>query len=129
MNLNNASLEQFMQARHIPVVVYQGQGSAASEQLPDWLNARYVDLHEAVLTYDLYTVTDTDLGEPDAIAYKFYGDSRWWWLLCSYNGIVNPLTDMYPGQRLRIPVLQQTQMLLQDLGNRREDRVGAIAIL
>lgn len=117
--------EQYLQATHIPNVIFQGQGAAQSEVLPDWLNARYVDLHEKVLEYVLHTVTETDLGQPDAIAYAHYGDSNWWWLICSYNGIVNPMTDMFLGQRLRIPTLQQAQMSLQSPPDaRREDRRG-----
>lgn len=125
--MNNVA--QYLQERHIPVVVYQGQGSAQSEQLPDWLNARYMDLHEAPLRYTFHTVTSSDLGQPDAIAFRYYQDSNWWWLLCSFNGIVNPLTDMYLGQRLKVPSLHQAQMLLQTLDGRRENRIGTIAVL
>lgn len=123
------SLEQFLQAAHIPTVVFQDQGSAPSELLPDWLNARYVDVQESVLQYQLHTVSETDVAQPDSIAHRFYGKSDWWWLICTYNGIVNPTTDMYLGQKLRIPALQQTQLLLQSLGDRRENRIGETAVL
>lgn len=117
--------KQQLQATHIPTVVFQGQGAAQSEELPDWLNARYVDLHEKVLETLFHTVSDTDIGQPDLIAYTYYGDSNWWWLVCSYNGIVNPIVDMYLGQKLRIPSLHQAQMSLQSPPDqRREDRRG-----
>lgn len=124
-----AQLEQYLQERHIPVVRYQGQGAAQSEELPDWLNARYADLYLASMETQLHIVSDTDLAQPDAIAYRYYRNSNWWWLLCSYNGIVNPLTDMFLGQRLKIPALQQAQLLLQELGNRRENRIGTTVTL
>lgn len=117
--------EQYLQATHIPVIAYQAQGAAQSEVLPDWLSARYVDLHEKVLQFFFHTVTETDLGQPDQIAYKYYNDSNWWWMLCSYNGIVNPMTDMYLGQRIRIPALHQAQLSLQSPpDSNREDRRG-----
>lgn len=116
---------QFLQETHIHQVVYQRQGSAMSETLPDWLSAQYIDLHERVLEYSLYVVTESDIGQPDGIAHKFYGDSSWWWLVCSYNGIVNPVTDMFAGQRLRVPALHQAQMALQSVPNvRKEDLRG-----
>lgn len=124
-----AALEQFLQAAHIPVVTYRNQGSAQSESLPDWLNARYVDVASSVLQYTLHTVSETDLYQPDSIAYRAYGRSDWWWLICTYNGIVNPVQDMYLGQRLRIPALQQTQLLLQSSGDRRENLIGTTVLL
>jgi hypothetical protein len=117
--------KQRLQSTHIPTVIFQGQGAAQSEELPDWLNARYVDLHEKVLETLFHTVSETDLGQPDLIAHTYYGDSNWWWLICSYNGIVNPMVDMYLGQKLRIPSLHQAQMSLQSPPDqRREDRRG-----
>lgn len=116
---------QFLQETHIPKVIYQRQGSAMEETLPDWLSAQYIDLHERAINYQTHVVTESDIGQPDGIAHKYYGDSQWWWLLCSYNGIVNPATDMYAGQRVRVPALHQAQMALQSVPNvRREDLRG-----
>lgn len=118
---------QNKQATHIPTVSYQGEGSAQSVLLPDWLKASYIDLHERVLEFSFHIVSDTDLSQPDAIAYKHYKDSNLWWLICSYNGIVNPMTDMWLGQKLRIPTLHQAQMSLQKPpDNKREDRRGQV---
>lgn len=122
--------DQYLQASHIPTVVFQAQGSLASELLPDWLNASYVDLHERVLQYGFHTVSETDLGQPDSIAHRYYGDSNWWWLICTYNGIVNPIVDMYLGQKLRIPVLHQAQMsLIAPADPGKQDKRGQIVIL
>jgi hypothetical protein len=38
----------------------------------------------------------------DEIAYQSYGDSSWWRLIASFNGVTNPL-NLEPGQTLRIP--------------------------
>lgn len=120
--------EQYLQGRHIPAVVFQNEGSAQSILLPDWLRARYVDLADQVFEYVIHVVSETDLGMPDAIAFKYYENSNWWWVLCSYNGIVNPATDMFLGQRLRIPLLQQVQIVLQT-SESEVSRVGQIAII
>ena len=122
--------KQYLQSTHIPTVVFQAQGAAQSEILPDWLNARYVDLHEREIQYTFHTISETDIAEPDSIAFQAYDDSNWWWLICSYNGIVNPAVDMVVGQRLRIPNLYQVQTLLQAAPDgRREDQIGKFATI
>lgn len=49
-----------------------------------------------------YTVTQSDIGRLPALAYRFWQDIRLWWYLAYSNGIVNPWTDMYAGQVLRV---------------------------
>jgi hypothetical protein len=122
--------EQYLMATHTQFKTYQGEGAAQSEQMPDWLSARYIDLHERVLEFRFHIVTESDIGEPDRIAYQYYGDSRWWWLVCSYNGIVHPLTDLIVGQKLKIPTLQQAQLNLQSPPDtRKEDQRGRVVII
>lgn len=54
-------------------------------------------------TYYRYTVTDRDIGRIDLIAYKYYGDVSWWWVIATYNKIANPLTDLTIGTVLLLP--------------------------
>ena len=105
--------EQYLTATHTPVVTYQSANDQQSEDLPDWLNIGYGDLQERQLSYGYHTVTEEDIGQPDGIAYRYYSDSNWWWLIMSYNGIINPFTDLELGMRLKIPNLQQSKLLLQ----------------
>jgi hypothetical protein len=37
------------------------------------------------------------------IAYALYGDTSLWYALLAYNGLNDPLTDVYPGLVLQIP--------------------------
>jgi hypothetical protein len=104
--------QQYLQSTHIPRILVQSQGASQTEVLPDWLNVSYLDLQEKAVDYQFHIVSETDIAQPDAIAYNYYGDSNWWWLLCSFNGIVNPMTDMVLGQRLKIPNLHIVQLLL-----------------
>lgn len=48
-----------------------------------------------------YTAVQTD--RLDLIAYKFYGDTIYWWIPASANDIDNPQTELTPGLVLRIP--------------------------
>ena len=122
--------EQYLQATHTPTVVYQSADDSQAELLPDWLNVAYGDLHERNIQYGFHTVTEEDLGQPDGIAYRYYEDSNWWWLIMSYNGIINPMTDLKLGQRLKIPNLQQSKLFLQsvitDAKNDQRDKFATI---
>ena len=45
---------------------------------------------------------DTD--RMDAMAETFYGDSRYWWIICLMNDLVNPFSyDLLPGTLIKIP--------------------------
>ena len=45
---------------------------------------------------------DTD--RMDALAETFYGDSRYWWIICLMNDLVNPFSyDLLPGTLIKIP--------------------------
>ena len=37
------------------------------------------------------------------ISYRIYGTTIFWRALLEYNGLKNPVSDIYPGQVLKIP--------------------------
>ena len=38
------------------------------------------------------------------LAHHFYGDSRYWWIICLMNNLVNPFSyDLLPGTLIKIP--------------------------
>ena len=40
----------------------------------------------------------------DAMAESFFGDSRYWWVICLMNDLVNPFSySLLPGTLLKIP--------------------------
>lgn len=81
-----------------------------------WRPPALTSLSEQALpqgSFTAYTVTSKDLGRPDLIAYLTYSDVRLWWAVCYYNGIRDPLNDMYVGQVLRLPTKAALQVALQ----------------
>ena len=64
-------------------------------------------------TYDLYTVTSSDLGRIDRIAWRLYQDSTLWWIIAYFNSLANPFEDLVVGMVLKIPrkdtLLKQVQ--------------------
>lgn len=98
-------------AEHIPTVVI------GNDIIPDWINATYANLQNHQIRYTLHEIQGHEIGNPDSIAYKNYQDSSWWWLICTYNGIINPIVDMVAGDVIRIPNLQDAIVVLRPLTN------------
>jgi hypothetical protein len=103
----------YIRANFIPVVVYQQDASTPAISLPDWLSSAYINLYDNVAQFSQYQVSDADLGNPDLIAYLMYGQEQYDWLIMDFNGIVDPYNDLYIGQVLRIPDLQQALAYLK----------------
>lgn len=55
-----------------------------------------------------FTVPSFMVGRLDLVAFVAY-DKRWryWWLIAEANDIIDPMSDMYVGQRLVIPSLEK----------------------
>lgn len=103
----------WIRSNYIPVVNWQGSRKQSAESLLDWLSASYVDLYDNIAQFTKFQVTDMELGQPDLIAYKCYGNEQYDWLIMNANGIVDPYNDLYIGQILRIPDLQQALSYLK----------------
>ena len=37
------------------------------------------------------------------ISFKFYNTIKLWWLICKFNNIINPFTELQIGKRIKIP--------------------------
>jgi len=64
--------------------------------------------------YTTYVVQKKDLGRLDNLAYKFYNDSRLWWVIAYINHIGNQLTDMKVGDVLKIPLPEEVAFALNN---------------
>ena len=42
-------------------------------------------------------------GRPEMLGYVFYGDTGLWWVICQYNGILDPMNELKEGVALLIP--------------------------
>jgi hypothetical protein len=58
-------------------------------------------------TWNIYTVTRADVGFLDRVAFLSYGDGYeyLWWAIAQANTLIDPETEMYQGQSLKIPPL------------------------
>ena len=62
-----------------------------------------------------HTVTSKDVGHMDLIAWEHYGDGNehLWWVLALANNVKNPITDMFIGQQLLIPPINEIAAALE----------------
>jgi len=54
---------------------------------------------------DKYRVTELTHDRLDLISFKFYGNYHMGWLICEYNEIIDPFSEISVGDILRIPSL------------------------
>lgn len=98
----------------------------------DVLSARYEGMVDSGIGYDTFQVTDTEAFQPDAVAHKYYGDSKLWWLICSYNGIIDPYTQFVSGLKVKVPKLDEALLYMtrEEFKNvSTPNRVGATGVI
>jgi hypothetical protein len=67
----------------------------------------------------IHYVEQHEIGRMDLIANKYYSDSLLWWAIADRNNILDPITDMYSSQELRIPSLAAIRSAIQNAASRR----------
>lgn len=68
-----------------------------------------IESHE---TDVIYITNETDY--LDSLAYKFYKDSRLWWVIALANNLGNGRLSVAPGLQLRIPDSSKTAIILSN---------------
>jgi hypothetical protein len=58
----------------------------------------------------LYVMEEKYVGRPDLLSYAFYGDVGLWWIICQYNGILDPLSELVAGKELLIPTQSKVDL-------------------
>lgn len=53
------------------------------------------------------TVTPATESRPDLIAFQLYGRSNLMWLVLQYNNILDPVTELVAGTKLRLPTQER----------------------
>ena len=80
------------------------------------MNSPRFNLKNYVQTTSELMISDKYKYSPDLISHDYYGTPQLWWVICRYNGILNPLDPLrgiVPGIRLKIPALVDVRRWLQ----------------
>lgn len=101
-----------LRSSYIPILSYKPVGKKQGEQIHDHLNASYSNIREDITDFTWFTITDVEAGMADLLAYRFYEDETLWWVICLFNGIIDPLADLYTGRRIRIPAQNSIELYL-----------------
>ena len=48
---------------------------------------------------------------------KFYKTVKLWWVICKFNNIKNPFTELLPGTFIKVPNEEIVKQILLMLGN------------
>ena len=115
----------YLRSTHIPQLRI-GSGDTAAIR-PDWGNALFFkennDIQSKVLTFSRHVVTEIDEFAPATISQRYYDTHQYWWVVCLYNDILDPTSELYAGREIRIPdraqvenYLSQTQVSESQLG-------------
>lgn len=58
-----------------------------------------------------YTETTVRRGEeynPEILSQRIYNNPNYWWVICQYNGILDPKVELYLGKKIRFPTLTKS---------------------
>ena len=83
----------------------------------DFFNAGYMDKFKYLVLQESYLVPGQYAGRPEVLCHYFYGNKKYWWIVCTANGIVDPLTELVAGMVLAMPTRASMDTLLGQSGN------------
>src|SRR6478736_9365622 len=93
---------------------YLGIRRAKATSIPslDYFAAKYKNIRHLLAPDRNYTVTHLDEANAPELAFRFFGDVGYWWVICLYNGILDPISDFEPGTEIRLPRISDVNALL-----------------
>lgn len=80
------------------------KGSVDPSRL-NYLSAKYKNITFRIVPKQHYVVTHADTANSFGLADAIYGDKGYWWVLCMFNGILDPISEISPGVTLKLPSL------------------------
>ena len=57
----------------------------------------------------IYVLEKKYEGRPEMLGYVFYGDVGMWWVICQYNSILDPISELVEGTMLLIPLMARVK--------------------
>ena len=93
-------------------VPYLKVGGPKNRPYLDYLSPKYLNIAFALRATNSYTVNSSDASNAPGIAFLVYGNRDYWWIICLYNGILDPLAEFVPGSVLQLPDLADVNAFL-----------------
>lgn len=93
-------------------VSYLSLGGNTKKPALDYLSPKYLNIKYLLPAAKAYNMTSADQANAPGIAFSFYGSADYWWVVCLYNGILDPITELTPGRVLQLPNLADVNAFL-----------------
>lgn len=71
----------------------------------DIFRSAYKNIRFAIPFTDTVTINQTDIANLAGLSFRVYGKTSLWRLILAYNGLQDPIQDMWAGQILKLPSL------------------------
>ena len=65
--------------------------------------SKYKNLRYSLSPASVYKLQADDLANLPGLSFKLFGSTDYWRILLDYNGLYDPLNDLYPGLVLNVP--------------------------
>lgn len=88
--------------------VHGGTSETANNRI-EWWDRNVFPLDPTDRTYIVENIYD---GNPQAISTVFYGDPRYWWFICQFNNVLDPVGEITAGRVLLIPSKDRLELML-----------------
>ena len=69
----------------------------------DVFRSAYKNIRFALPTTQTIQINESDIANLAGLAFRFYGDTSLWRMILAYNGLQDPIQDMWAGQILNLP--------------------------
>lgn len=83
-----------------------GGNTEKSEGFLEWWDKKNLPVSNTDIEYNVEKFYE---GRLDLIAYAFYDEPRYWWIIAQYNAILDPVAEVVEGLYLRIPKLERVR--------------------
>lgn len=108
MNLSNNNLNNSIFNTKNGRYVIGGTTEVSSFAIESW-DATQLPPDESDI---VYFVEKKYENKPHILGLVFYGDTGLWWVICQYNGIIDPIDEIVEGRLLLIPTKNRVTALL-----------------
>lgn len=78
----------------------------------DYLSAKYKNIRFALPAKISMVIDHSNVANSPGIAHLAYGDKNYWWVICLFNGIIDPIADIESGTTLQLPALADINAFL-----------------
>lgn len=94
---------------------YLAKTDQHGDKVLDVLSPTWARIAEALKTIPtkVIIVDDSMVANLPAISWDQYGSVDYWWIIAQVNNIIDPMSEVVSGKKLKIPSLSDIQAILQ----------------